>query len=524
MRACIITIICIVISFGTYAQKMPIQPKWSDDITPAQKAAVKRILNTMTRVKGGTAYIGKPNHKEPSDTVYDTYRQVTVSSFAIGVHPVLQKEYDVIMKIDMEEPNAGLSLTGQSWYNCYKFIEELNRLSGLTFRMPTEAEWEYAAGKVKDFISEDYCVAELVLDNYQPHPSNIPQVNPLFYDGGAMHTVKNWGGSVEENRDRPYQRGGVNAGFGFGLGGFRLAIGDGVTTPSIEYPNPEAVNVYSNEIDTTLIKGVADTEKTQFVRGEQWDTVLEYAKSQDKLIFVDCYTKWCGPCKTMDKYVFPTKEMGKFMNTRFICAKIDMETTDGKILNKQFKVSSYPTFLILTPDGKVLERFSGLHNVRNTIQKCDSLLSLHPEYDWALARNPEPEGIDSTDYVSGRETMVCYLSFKDALSKAKEEGKRLVMLDCSTSWCGHCKIVEKRIFPLASVGDLLNRECIVNYMDMDTPEGIALRDKYDIKGYPEFMFFDLEGNLVGRVNGSGSAKVLKRRWKQAMNGIIPSYY
>lgn len=546
-----------------FAQK-EVTPKWDSKATPQQRAVITEMISNMIPINGGSIYIGNPANKFAGDNVYDQYRKVTLSYFSLGKYTVRQKEYDIIMqpeeKLDNYSPEK--PQTSISWYNCQRFIERLNQLSGLQFRLPTEAEWEYAArgghlSKGYAFAgSDDYTkvawlqpnsgdsvhavgklqpnelglfdmtgnVEELVLDCYESHPSETSQPNPFFFDGSAMHTVK--GGGVVSNPDQThlYNRMGINAGIGFSLVGFRLALGNGVQTPKIEYPKLLSLKDDPNEIDTTLIKGVADAEKTQFIRGEQWERVLEEARLRDKLIFVDCYTKWCGPCKTMDKYVFPTKQIGEFMNSRFICAKLDMETPEGKELNKLFQVNSYPTFLIITPEGKVLDRFGGLHNVRNTILQCDSLLSLHPEYDWVLVRNPEPEGIDSTDYVLGRETIVHHLTFKEALSRAKEEGKRLVMLDCSTSWCGHCKIVERRIFPLASVGDLLNPECIVNYMDMDTPEGIALRDKYDIKGYPEFMFFDLDGNLVGRVSGSGSAKVLKRRWRQAMNGINPSYY
>ena len=44
----------------------------------------------------------------------------------------------------------------------------------------------------------------------------------------------------------------------------------------------------------------------------------ELAKAQNKLIFIDAYTTWCGPCKLMAKTVFTEKEVGDFYNSNFI--------------------------------------------------------------------------------------------------------------------------------------------------------------------------------------------------------------
>ena len=50
---------------------------------------------------------------------------------------------------------------------------------------------------------------------------------------------------------------------------------------------------------------------------------LELAKSEKKLVFIDCYTSWCGPCKIMAKEVLPQKEVGDFLNELFVCVKYD---------------------------------------------------------------------------------------------------------------------------------------------------------------------------------------------------------
>ena len=78
---------------------------------------------------------------------------------------------------------------------------------------------------------------------------------------------------------------------------------------------------------------------------------LEQARTENKLVFMDCYTSWCGPCKNMLKNVFTLPEAGEFMNAHFVCVKYDMEKGEGIGLKKQFAVRAFPTFFIIRPDG-----------------------------------------------------------------------------------------------------------------------------------------------------------------------------
>ncbi|MDE5612365.1 MAG: thioredoxin domain-containing protein, partial [Odoribacter sp.] len=53
------------------------------------------------------------------------------------------------------------------------------------------------------------------------------------------------------------------------------------------------------------------------------------AKAENKPVFLDCYTSWCGPCKMMANNVFTLKEAGDYFNQNFVCVKTDMEKGDG---------------------------------------------------------------------------------------------------------------------------------------------------------------------------------------------------
>ena len=87
---------------------------------------------------------------------------------------------------------------------------------------------------------------------------------------------------------------------------------------------------------------------------------LELAKSEKKLVFIDCYTSWCGPCKIMAKEVLPQKEVGDFLNELFVCVKYDMEEGEGPELAKKYKVDAYPTFLLLNADGELINSIVGM--------------------------------------------------------------------------------------------------------------------------------------------------------------------
>ena len=84
-----------------------------------------------------------------------------------------------------------------------------------------------------------------------------------------------------------------------------------------------------------------------------------YAQKEDKLIFMDAYAAWCGPCKRMAKNVFPTKEAGDFFNENFVNVKMDMEKGEGRPLAKKYSVGSYPTLLFLDYNGEVIYQTKG---------------------------------------------------------------------------------------------------------------------------------------------------------------------
>ncbi|UNY98445.1 thioredoxin domain-containing protein [Zhouia spongiae] len=82
--------------------------------------------------------------------------------------------------------------------------------------------------------------------------------------------------------------------------------------------------------------------------------VLDKGTAEDKLIFVDCYTSWCAPCKWMEKHVFVKEDVYTFYNDNFVNYKIDMEKGEGPELAKRYQVTSFPTYLFIDGKGELV--------------------------------------------------------------------------------------------------------------------------------------------------------------------------
>ena len=99
-----------------------------------------------------------------------------------------------------------------------------------------------------------------------------------------------------------------------------------------------------------------------------FEEIKSIAKSQNKLIFLDAYTSWCGPCKFMAKNIFTNDTVADFYNARFINAKIDMEKGEGIELAKKYQVRCYPNLLYINGDGEIVHRVGGMRKTGDFVQ------------------------------------------------------------------------------------------------------------------------------------------------------------
>lgn len=123
----------------------------------------------------------------------------------------------------------------------------------------------------------------------------------------------------------------------------------------------------------------AQNREILFEKGS-FQEILTKAQQEQKLIFMDCYTSWCGPCKLLAKNVFTQDNVADFFNTHFINVSMDMEKGEGKALQQKYQIEAYPTLLLLDAQGEevfrsvggcsaqtLLSNFSSAMNPENTI-------------------------------------------------------------------------------------------------------------------------------------------------------------
>lgn len=87
--------------------------------------------------------------------------------------------------------------------------------------------------------------------------------------------------------------------------------------------------------------------------------LIAKAKKENKIVFIDAYASWCGPCKMMEKNIFTQKAVGDYYNANFVNARIDMEKGEGREVAAKYGVRSYPTYLFLNGDGELVSQNFG---------------------------------------------------------------------------------------------------------------------------------------------------------------------
>lgn len=87
------------------------------------------------------------------------------------------------------------------------------------------------------------------------------------------------------------------------------------------------------------------------------DEAIKKAKAENKLVFIDGYAVWCGPCKKMAATVFQEAEVGQYFDKQMIALKVDVERGEGPAIKRKYGISSLPGYVFIDGDGLVVYRF-----------------------------------------------------------------------------------------------------------------------------------------------------------------------
>jgi len=127
----------------------------------------------------------------------------------------------------------------------------------------------------------------------------------------------------------------------------------------------------------------ADTPKKEVENNEivwiSYDEGLAKAKEEDKHVFIDFTTSWCGWCKKMDKETFSRPEVIELVNDHFVPVQVDGDSknlldiegfkiTEQSLTKTEFGVRGYPTFWFLKSDGTKLGNISGYRDTKTMME------------------------------------------------------------------------------------------------------------------------------------------------------------
>jgi len=187
-------------------------------------------------------------------------------------------------------------------------------------------------------------------------------------------------------------------------------------------------------VTMTLSEGYSQNRNIRF-NEKPWKEIVAMAKSENKLIFMDAFASWCGPCKWMAANMFTNDTVADYYNSTFICAHFDMEKGEGLELRKKYQIRAYPSLLFISPEneGLVHERVGAPQRVREYLDM--GKVALNPDECLATYIKKYQSGTNTPQFIEGFLARLtdAYIPVDDVMKKYFDTQKESDLIS-RTNW------------------------------------------------------------------------------------------
>ena len=150
--------------------------------------------------------------------------------------------------------------------------------------------------------------------------------------------------------------------------------------------------LYRSVCCLTLLSALSVTLPASPVRAEEpfgagsFQSACSLAGKTKRIVLVDFYTTWCGPCKKLDETTWKDSAVRAWLTRTAVSRKIDAEKQTA--LAAKYKISAYPTILLLKPDGTEIDRLVGFREPKTFLTEVKQALAGQD----SIARAKDPTG------------------------------------------------------------------------------------------------------------------------------------
>jgi thiol-disulfide isomerase/thioredoxin len=146
-----------------------------------------------------------------------------------------------------------------------------------------------------------------------------------------------------------------------------------------------------------------------------FDAASQKAAHTDKIVLVDFYTTWCGPCRLMDKRTWTDTNVIKLLQEKTVALRIDAEKQSALVT--RYQIDAYPSILLIKPDGTELGRLVGYRDPKNFLADFEPALTGKPPFAPGKSRSPTMGTNDPIIRMNGAHTLAVNGKYPGALKE-----------------------------------------------------------------------------------------------------------